>query len=446
MSPDHAPPVQRKVAPIPHSVPRLDDPVLERSGANHSPARLTSGSGHFPVDLGAGEPLGRGMTEHGLDLSQIRVHHDGAAAQLTEAHGANAVAVGGHVAFAPGKFRPGTLAGDRLIDHELDHVAQQAEAGVAVIQRDGPEGHGIGRSAPEAEYDIEQDGEAGTEDFSFTFGHDSAAVGETWVDRVREQIGGVDGPITVEVHGYASDAGTSDYNLNLSAHRAVAVAQLLRQLLPEGSVVTVTAHGGTTAFGDNVGDNRRVGVDIIDEAPATSGMLQMRRPTWGLQLRQPTLGLPDLDIDPTQPSLVVPPILGAPILPSPAPPWMPQINVPRPPAPNSAETLGFDMSAMHLAAQRRGVTLGPGDEEMLRWHYATYFNLATLLYRIGGRAAFDSPAELANALTSKATDAALAGDNPTLLEQFNSDFDRDRQLLGLPTGSPVVFPVFTREF
>jgi hypothetical protein len=62
----------------------------------------------------------------GRSLEDVRVHSDAAAAASL---GARAFAVGRDIAFAPGEFRPGTLAGDALIAHEVAHVLQQEPAG-----------------------------------------------------------------------------------------------------------------------------------------------------------------------------------------------------------------------------------------------------------------------------------------------------------------------------
>jgi len=50
---------------------------------------------------------------------------------LSERLNARAFTVGQHVAFGPGEFRPGTIAGDALIAHELAHVVQQGGASAA---------------------------------------------------------------------------------------------------------------------------------------------------------------------------------------------------------------------------------------------------------------------------------------------------------------------------
>ena len=63
-------------------------------------------------------------TSFNADLDAVRVHPEspraGAAHALTE---------GEDVYFAPGRFAPGTAAGDRLIAHELAHVVQQRRPG-----------------------------------------------------------------------------------------------------------------------------------------------------------------------------------------------------------------------------------------------------------------------------------------------------------------------------
>jgi len=67
----------------------------------------------------------------GTDFSSVRVHTDAQASQAATALGAKAFAVGEDVAFAPGRYRPHTTEGTRLIAHELAHVAQQRQGGAA---------------------------------------------------------------------------------------------------------------------------------------------------------------------------------------------------------------------------------------------------------------------------------------------------------------------------
>ena len=87
--------------------------------------------------LGAGRPLDGGLRSRmesafGRGFGHVRVHTDGHAAGLSRSLNARAFTVGEHVAFGPRQYRPGTIAGDALIAHELAHVAQQGGAAAAV--------------------------------------------------------------------------------------------------------------------------------------------------------------------------------------------------------------------------------------------------------------------------------------------------------------------------
>lgn len=106
---------------------------------------------------GPGEPLGgavRTMMESrfGLDFSPVRIFRGAQAEQSAEAVNARAYTVGNNVVFGPGQYAPGSPAGQRLIAHELAHVARQNEvpggaSGQSLIQRDG-------KGAPTAVDDI----------------------------------------------------------------------------------------------------------------------------------------------------------------------------------------------------------------------------------------------------------------------------------------------------
>jgi hypothetical protein len=71
----------------------------------------------------------------GFDLGSVRVHRGDAGAAATAALNARAFTVGRDIAFAPGEFRPDTASGQRLLAHELTHVAQQTHAGTPLVQR-----------------------------------------------------------------------------------------------------------------------------------------------------------------------------------------------------------------------------------------------------------------------------------------------------------------------
>jgi hypothetical protein len=68
------------------------------------------------------------------DLSQVRIHNDGQAQELSQRLGARAFAYGTDIYFNQGQYNPGSAEGRQLLAHELAHVIQQA-SGQPKIQR-----------------------------------------------------------------------------------------------------------------------------------------------------------------------------------------------------------------------------------------------------------------------------------------------------------------------
>jgi hypothetical protein len=96
-------------------------------------ALAASGS---PLDAATSALMSERM---GQDFSAVRVHTDSQAAASAQAVDAHAYTVGAAVVFGAGQYRPDTPTGQRLIAHELAHVAQQG-ASSPVLRRDGPTG------------------------------------------------------------------------------------------------------------------------------------------------------------------------------------------------------------------------------------------------------------------------------------------------------------------
>lgn len=105
-----------------------------------------SGPQSIQHELGHGRPLesaveGRMRPLFGDAISGVRIHTGSTAHRLAGRFDARAFTVGNHVAFGAGEYRPGTLAGDALLAHELAHVAQQrgatpADPGAQALERD----------------------------------------------------------------------------------------------------------------------------------------------------------------------------------------------------------------------------------------------------------------------------------------------------------------------
>lgn len=91
---------------------------------------------------GGGQPLPERVRTQaepvvGADLRRVRLHTDARADELTRLLRARAFTTGPEIFLRRGEYRPDSAAGQRLLAHELTHVAQQTggTAGAGVIQR-----------------------------------------------------------------------------------------------------------------------------------------------------------------------------------------------------------------------------------------------------------------------------------------------------------------------
>jgi hypothetical protein len=91
-----------------------------RPGAASPAEAAVKGPSH-PLDARTRERM---QPVVGYDLGRVRVHTDAPAAESARSLRARAYTLGEHVVFARGAYAPGTPAGDRLLAHEVAHVAQ----------------------------------------------------------------------------------------------------------------------------------------------------------------------------------------------------------------------------------------------------------------------------------------------------------------------------------
>jgi Domain of unknown function (DUF4157) len=87
----------------------------------------------------------------GGDFSGVRIHTGLGAAEVTRRFNAEAVTVKDHIFFAPGRFNPATVEGQKLIAHELTHVLQKGRANLDVRTAEGEalhSEHGYGHGPP----------------------------------------------------------------------------------------------------------------------------------------------------------------------------------------------------------------------------------------------------------------------------------------------------------
>jgi outer membrane protein OmpA-like peptidoglycan-associated protein len=69
--------------------------------------------------------------------------------------------------------------------------------------------------------------------------------------QLSEQQGREKPSLEVVVEGHADSTGKPDRNMRLSQHRAESVKKLLKEHLPQGSIVTTASQGDTKPSGDN---------------------------------------------------------------------------------------------------------------------------------------------------------------------------------------------------
>ncbi|MCA1224743.1 DUF4157 domain-containing protein [Saccharopolyspora sp. 6M] len=113
-------------APVPARESRSAQDSRRRKRKNRTADRAPEPKA---VVSGAGQPLDESTRREleeslGHDFSRVRLHTDRDSGELAQDLGADAVAVGQDVLFAPAKFRPGTAEGTRLLAHELLHTVQ----------------------------------------------------------------------------------------------------------------------------------------------------------------------------------------------------------------------------------------------------------------------------------------------------------------------------------
>jgi uncharacterized protein DUF4157 len=95
--------------------------------------RAASGGGE-PLSAALRAPIQRAL---GADLSDVRIHTDAQAHNLSQAVSARAFTSGKDVFFQQGAYQPDSDEGRRMVAHELAHVVQQRNGPVAGTEAPG---------------------------------------------------------------------------------------------------------------------------------------------------------------------------------------------------------------------------------------------------------------------------------------------------------------------
>jgi hypothetical protein len=264
------------------------------------------------------------------------------------------------------------------------------------------------------------DGGTGVEDEHVLFPRDSATLTKADRETLDSLIAGTTDAVTIHVHGYASREGDADYNLNVSAHRAVAVKTYLESVLPAGSRVIAYAYGETTEFG-RLAENRRVGIDVIE----TPGLLlpplgALDLGAGGLTLSQPSLGLPSgaglrFELDPDLRAALTPlPPITSPVPDPTAHIWsLPTIEMPR-----------FDVGTLAPDYNLRGIPYSARDAHGYEQHFSHWYRIYVSAGMSEGTAAW-----LAQKGTEMAARTQLSLEAPTEQERFDRAWDTEPSTL-----------------
>jgi hypothetical protein len=126
-------PLVNTITPLLQRETLSDDEDLQRKPSlqrDAEGAMQTSEDLESRLDQGGGTPLNDDMRSFmeprfGADFSQVRVHTDNQAVQMSQELGAQAFTHGSNIYFGAGKYDPSSQSGQHLLAHELTHVVQQ---------------------------------------------------------------------------------------------------------------------------------------------------------------------------------------------------------------------------------------------------------------------------------------------------------------------------------
>jgi len=236
-----------------------------------------------------GRPLDEGTrsfmeSRFGYDFGAIRVHDGAEAATSANAIRARAYALGSHVVVGAREPSLATSLGRSLLAHELTHVVQQGAAQPAQ-QSAGALGGVVQPVAPQpttAGTELRRQPDSGpsstptappatgldpsTNTFcriQFRQGSTTAAdpaEKEACLETVSAYVKAAKGGVTVELHGYASEEGSSRSNASLASRRSEAIKRLLVGLGVSSPAISAIGHGEDGTY-PALTANRRV--DIV---------------------------------------------------------------------------------------------------------------------------------------------------------------------------------------
>ena len=134
--------VQRK--PIFESAedPSNDNDIQRQASDTSAPTPSADFQSQLDSSKGGGSPMSSGTqssmeSAFGNDFSDVKIHNDSNASDMSQSIGAQAFTHGSDIYFNEGKYDEGSTEGNRLLAHELTHTVQQGGGVNRLIQKTG---------------------------------------------------------------------------------------------------------------------------------------------------------------------------------------------------------------------------------------------------------------------------------------------------------------------
>ena len=140
-----------------------EKPVQTKSNASQSETQNNNVEGKLSDSKGSGNAMDKNTKQEmesgfGSDFSNVRVHTDSNAIQMSQEMGAQAFTHGNDVYFNKGKYNPDSKEGKHLLAHELTHTIQQTGNIQKSVMPSSVEDRNLQAESPEfkGEYKLEQ--------------------------------------------------------------------------------------------------------------------------------------------------------------------------------------------------------------------------------------------------------------------------------------------------
>ena len=250
--------------PAPH-LQRQEEEEEEKIQIKELPGKTSEATPNLEDQInaikGSGQPLSKSSRaffepRFGQDFSNVRIHNDSKASEIAKTLNAKAFTTGKKIVFGAGQFAPETNAGRWLLAHELAHTIQQRHdlvpsrvhnltpSRLSVQRVCGS--RAIGRPSgctPVGGVSVFDISSSSDELYLFDRNCDDLKPSyESRLELLATRFGPND---VIEIHGFASEEGSAEFNEHLSCARALKAESVLTG---EGILlasISVFMHGAT---------------------------------------------------------------------------------------------------------------------------------------------------------------------------------------------------------